>query len=67
MDLKNLSANDAQAYVNELETELGKNLTSIEGMTFFDVQDYVHELEKEVDHKRATPEYPELEVIEGGQ
>lgn len=58
MDLKNLSSNDAQVYVNELETELGRNLTDISGMNFFDVQDLVDELEKDVDLQRSTPANP---------
>ena len=58
MDLKNLSAKDAQSYVTELETKLGKNLTDIQGMNFFDLQDYVDELEAEVALKESQPVNP---------
>ena len=51
MNLKYLNSDEIQAHVNELETELGRNLTDVSTMSFFDIQDYADELQKEIDHE----------------
>lgn len=60
-DLKTMSANDAQIYVNQLESDLEKPLTDITGWVFFDVQDYVDELEKELAQRKLEAEYREAD------